>query len=411
MGAKSQQELRRLNEEVERLRNAENDLKIRVRNLTTELSSFKRPGANFHSRVSPSPVRNSATTRPSRALSRTSANSAPPLSRSSSQPRSSSHGRTPVKSSSSTTTATSVLAAHRSLSSAGAPRDRSSSASRRAVLTVAEDKLEKRLRAASGDRSRERGVSGSGLGTGDGKSQSRSRFDTRENKSSSSLVRYRSPSPSSVSKSAFSTSSLKRFDPTDYVRQKKEKEKERERRKSVEKRYKLGSGLFKGRGSAGGRSNSGGGGEAMPCSHPRGLMSASPEARSQRGRTSSGESVGTISRSSSMESLNSQRSLGASKKTKKNPLRQSNEKSTGSSNPGDLMAKNKIQNGVSAISTRPSVAEKENVAASGLHDNLVDTLQETLDDTTPPADPDNEMAEIDARLNALQNFMKSMGHD
>ena len=112
-----------------------------------------------------------------------------------------------------------------------------------------------------------------------------------------------------------------------------------------------------------------------------------------------------------MESLNSQRSLGASKKTKKNPLRQSNEKSIGSSNPGGLMAKNKIQNGVSAISTRPSVAEKENVAVSGLPDNLVDTLQETLDDATPPADPDNEMAEIDARLNALQNFMKSMGHD
>ena len=107
------------------------------------------------------------------------------------------------------------------------------------------------------------------------------------------MIRYRSPSPSA--KTAYSASSVKRFDPTDYVRLKKEKEKERERRTSVEKKYKLGSGIFKGRGSAGARSNSGGG--AAPPSHPpRGLMSASPEARSRKGRTSSGESVGTVSR-------------------------------------------------------------------------------------------------------------------
>lgn len=406
--AKSQQELRRLNDEVERLRNAESDLKIRVRNLTTELSNFKRPGANFRSLTSPSPVRNSADSRPSRPLSRSSANIARPHSRTSSQPRSSSHGRTPVKSSSSTTTA-SFLPSHRSASSSGTARDRSSSATRRAALSAISERLDTRRRTTSGDRSRERAVSGTRLsnGVGCGNSQSRSRFDTRDNKSSTSVIRYRSPSPSA--KTAYSASSVKRFDPTDYVRLKKEKEKERERRTSVEKKYKLGSGIFKGRGSAGARSNSGGG--AAPPSHPpRGLMSASPEARSRKGRTSSGESVGTVSRSSSVESINSQRGLGATNKAKKKPLRLSNEKSNGSLKSNGATTKSSKSYGGSAA--RSSLAEKENVAAAESSLNSADdTLQETMDDASLPVDPDNEMAEIDARLNALQNFMKSMGHD
>jgi len=409
--AKSQQELRRLKDEVERLGNAESDLKIRVRNLTTELADFKRPGTNFRSRASPSPSRNSAESRPSRPLSRSSANIARPLSQSSaniarplsrnlSQPRSSSHGRTPVKSSSSTTT-TSFLPSHRS-----AARDRSSSASRRTIASVVGDRLDSRRRTTSGDRSSERGVSGTRLSGGGGGSNSRSRIDNAHNKSASSVIRYRSPSPSS--KVTQSASSSKRFDPTDYVKQKKEKEKEREKRISVEKKYKLGSGIFRGRRSAGRRSNSGGGAEeAAPP--PRGLMSASPEARSWKRRTSSGESVGTVSRSSSVESLRSQSSQRTSNKSKMNPLRLSNDKSSGPSKSIGVAAKTRTSGGPTLTS---SYTCKENIAAADTSVSAADdALQDTLNDASRPVDPDNEMAEIDARLNALQNFMKSMGHE
>lgn len=115
-------------------------------------------------------------------------------------------------------------------------------------------------------------------------------------------------------------------------------------------------------------------------------------------------------RSSSVESINSQRGLGATNKAKKKPLRLSNEKSNGSLKSNGATTKSSKSYGGSAA--RSSLAEKENVAAAESSLNSADdTLQETMDDASLPVDPDNEMAEIDARLNALQNFMKSMGHD
>ena len=133
-------------------------------------------------------------------------------------------------------------------------------------------------------------------------------------------------------------------------------------------------------------------------------------------------------RSSSVESLNSQRSFGHSNRTQKNPLRLSNDKAQpavrtsnlkslkekgggggggGGGGRGDVCAKRKSSGG----------AEKENVASSAADCSVGDeTLQGSMNadvtnDASLPVDPDNEMAEIDARLNALQNFMKTMGHD
>ena len=74
---------------------------------------------------------------------------------------------------------------------------------------------------------------------------------------------------------------------------------------------------------------------------------------------------------------------------------------------GDVCAKRKSAGG----------AEKENIASSAADCSVGDeTLQGSMNadvtnDHSLPVDPDNEMAEIDARLNALQNFMKTMGHD
>ena len=63
--------------------------------------------------------------------------------------------------------------------------------------------------------------------------------------------------------------------------------------------------------------------------------------------------------------------------------------------------------------TAASSAEKENLAAaSSAADSSLNAADVTdVTNASLPVDPDNEMAEIDARLNALQNFMKSMGHD
>ena len=263
--------------------------------MTTELSSFKRPGANFRSRASPSPQRASADSRPSRPLSR---NSQPR----STQPRASSQGRTPVKSSS--------TISFRSASSGARERSISTgdrSGGRRSALGLVSEKLEARRRSASGDRrnassSKDRWAapapSSTRLSTGNSNSQSRTRLGAQTNQSQE-RIRYRSPSPTMPpSRTTNSTSSLKRFDPTDYVRQKKEKEKERERRNSVEKKYKLAGGVSKGRGGLSGvgsqRSNSKG--AAIPSNPPRGLMSASPEDRRWKSRTSSGESAASASR-------------------------------------------------------------------------------------------------------------------
>ena len=58
-------------------------------------------------------------------------------------------------------------------------------------------------------------------------------------------------------------------------------------------------------------------------------------------------------------------------------------------------------------------AEKENFASTAPESSVNETQETEVDVTNAslPVDPDNEMAEIDARLNALQNFMKSMGHE
>jgi len=433
--AKSQQEIRRLKDQVEQLSNAESDLKIRVRNLTTELSTLKRPGAQFRSRASPSPQRSTADTRPSRSLSRSSSAHQQQQLFQQQQKRPSSHGRTPVKSSSSISyrSASSSGARERSLSAG----DRRSTSGRRSAFGgLVSEKLNDRRRSASGDR-RGGGVGGAATSKERLPASSATRFSggvvnynnnnnsSRDNKlgsktncQSEARIRYRSPSPSNQSSSV-----SKRFDPTDYVRQKKEKEKERQRRNSVEKRYKLGG---RGRGGAStssvGTRRSDSRGEATP-SHPpaRGLMSASPEDMgSRKGRTSSG---GSVSRSSSVESLNSQKSFGGGTQTKKNPLRLSNEMTSRNSNGSGNNNNNNNYNSSrpkAASGCKPSSAGKENHLAessapdSSLNVNDNDVTQETdadvTNDVSLPVDPDNEMAEIDARLNALQNFMKSMGH-
>ena len=122
-----------------------------------------------------------------------------------------------------------------------------------------------------------------------------------------------------------------------------------------------------------------------------------------------------------MESLNSQRNFGAGTKTKRNPLRQSNGKSgTKLSDRNDSShASNKGRKGAAVgvgAKWKSTPAEKENLVSTAPESsvNAADETQETEADVTNaslPVDPDNEMAEIDARLNALQNFMKSMGHE
>ena len=118
-------------------------------------------------------------------------------------------------------------------------------------------------------------------------------------------------------------------------------------------------------------------------------------------------------RSSSMESLNSQRN------SRKNPLRQSNNGQTGSdiprsNNADSSQASQRLSRLKGAgAKTAASSAEKENLAAaSSAADSSLNAADVTdVTNASLPVDPDNEMAEIDARLNALQNFMKSMGHD
>ena len=99
-------------------------------------------------------------------------------------------------------------------------------------------------------------------------------------------------------------------------------------------------------------------------------------------------------------------------------MRLSNEKTSTNSNSNY----NNSSRHKTASGCKPSSAGKENHLAgssapdSSLNVNDNDVTQETdanndvTNDVSLPVDPDNEMAEIDARLNALQNFMKSMGH-
>ena len=401
---------------------------IRVRNLNAELTSFKRP-ANFRSRASPSPQqrRTSADSRPSRSLSRTShqpivtrtstsstrnasltrnASSTrnTSLTRASSQTRSSSHGRTPVGKSSSTVSYRSNSSNHRGRSISGgggaaAERVANNDGRRSALGLFGAGQIETtstaRRRSASNDgrtTSRERwATTPSARPTGSLTNQS----------GATARIRYRSPSPTAprstarttLAASSHSSSSLpKRFDPTDYVRQKKEKEKER--RNSTEKRYKIGDGGGGGgkggkAAAAGARSDSRGRGtEATPSYHRRGLMTASPEDRKGKGRTSSGESVASVSRSSSVESINSQRSLGKSKQYK-NPLRQSNDASGLRSAPN---AKSVRNSGGGCAKWSP---EKENRNIAVLDHSAVSVdadATNATNDVSLGVDPDNEMA-------------------